>query len=66
MYTPGSRRWWALGAIILAILAIGLDQTVLNLALPTLASSFQASEAGRIGAPSSLSPSISYWPNDAT
>jgi MFS transporter, DHA2 family, multidrug resistance protein len=41
----GSRRWWALGAMSLAILAISLDATVLNLALPTLASALGASEA---------------------
>jgi DHA2 family multidrug resistance protein-like MFS transporter len=40
-----ARRWWALGAMSLAILAISLDATVLNLALPTLADAFGASEA---------------------
>jgi MFS transporter, DHA2 family, multidrug resistance protein len=45
MNTAGSGRWLALGAIILSIVAIGLDQTVLNLALPTLAASLSASEA---------------------
>lgn len=38
------RRWWALGALVLAVVAIGLDATVLNLALPILAGSLQASE----------------------
>jgi hypothetical protein len=33
----GARRWWALGAIVLAVLAITLDVTVLTVALPTLA-----------------------------
>lgn len=32
-----SRRWWALGALTLAVLAVGLDGTVLRVALPTLA-----------------------------
>jgi EmrB/QacA subfamily drug resistance transporter len=41
----GSRRWWALGAVILAVFAVGLDGTVLSVALPTLASSLHASES---------------------
>ena len=45
MKNTGARRWWALGAISLALLAIGLDQTVLNLALPTLSTSLHASES---------------------
>ncbi len=40
-----SRRWWALGAMSLAILAISLDATVLTLALPTLAGALKASES---------------------
>jgi MFS transporter, DHA2 family, multidrug resistance protein len=40
-----SRRWWALGAVTLAVLAVGLDGTVLSVALPTLAGSLHASEA---------------------
>ncbi len=40
-----ARRWWALGAISLAVLAITLDVTVLSLALPTLAGVFKASES---------------------
>lgn len=39
----GTRRWWALAAITLAILAAGLDATVLSLALPTLTSALHAS-----------------------
>ncbi len=41
----GSRRWWALAAIVLAVLAITLDVTVLTVALPTLASELKASES---------------------
>ena len=41
----GARRWWALGALVLSVMAIGLDQTVLNLALPTLSTSLKASES---------------------
>ncbi len=33
----GRRRWWALIALAVSSVAIGLDVTVLNLALPTLA-----------------------------
>ena len=39
-----TRRWWALGAMALAVLAVGLDGTVLSLALPTLAAALRASE----------------------
>ncbi|MFC1442450.1 MFS transporter [Streptacidiphilus sp. N1-10] len=31
------RRWWALGALCLAVLVIGFDSTVLNVALPDIA-----------------------------
>ncbi len=37
------RRWWTLAALVLAVLAVGLDGTVLNVALPTLADSLHAS-----------------------
>jgi DHA2 family multidrug resistance protein-like MFS transporter len=40
-----SRRWWALGAVTLAVLAVGLDATVLSVGLPTLARSLHASES---------------------
>ena len=40
-----SHRWLAMGAITLALVCIGLDQTVLNLALPTLSTSLHASES---------------------
>jgi DHA2 family multidrug resistance protein-like MFS transporter len=41
----GARRWWALGALNLAVLAVGLDGTVLSVALPTLAGALHASES---------------------
>ncbi len=41
----GARRWWALGALNLAVLAVGLDGTILSVALPTLAGALRASEA---------------------
>jgi EmrB/QacA subfamily drug resistance transporter len=40
-----NRRWWALGAVSLAVLAVGLDGTVLSVALPTLAVKLRASES---------------------
>jgi EmrB/QacA subfamily drug resistance transporter len=43
--TAVSHRWLAMGAMTLALVAIGLDATVLNLALPTLSKSLGASEA---------------------
>jgi DHA2 family multidrug resistance protein-like MFS transporter len=45
MANLGNRRWWALGAITLAVLAVGLDGTVLSVALPTLANALHASES---------------------
>jgi EmrB/QacA subfamily drug resistance transporter len=47
MVTPatGSGRWWALGGVILAVLAVGMDLTVLSVALPTLAGALKASES---------------------
>ena len=42
MATPTS-RWYALGALALCTLAIGLDSTVLSVALPTLAGDLHAS-----------------------
>jgi MFS transporter, DHA2 family, multidrug resistance protein len=38
-----ARRWWALIAIAAAVLVVGLDLTVLNLALPDIAISLHAS-----------------------
>src|SRR4029077_10590358 len=45
MTNLGARRWWALGAITLAVLAAGLDITVLSVALPTLTTALHASES---------------------
>ena len=45
MNGKGTRRWWALAAITLGVLAVGLDVTVLSVALPTLAVSLKASES---------------------
>lgn len=38
-------KWWALGALTMSTLAVGLDGTVLSLALPTLATALHASES---------------------
>jgi DHA2 family multidrug resistance protein-like MFS transporter len=42
---PGTRKWWALGALVLAVLAVGVDGTVLSVALPTLSKALHASES---------------------
>jgi hypothetical protein len=44
---PGAhaQRWWALGAVLLAIVAVGVESTVLSVALPTLSISLHASES---------------------
>ena len=34
--TPDPRRWWTLGVLCLSLLVISLDNTILNVALPTL------------------------------
>jgi DHA2 family multidrug resistance protein-like MFS transporter len=39
----GARKWWALVAIAASVLVVGLDLTVLNLALPTIAVDLHAS-----------------------
>src|SRR5271165_965235 len=42
MRTAGARRWWALIAVAASMLVVGLDLTVLNLALPTIANTLHA------------------------
>jgi DHA2 family multidrug resistance protein-like MFS transporter len=39
----GRHKWWPLAALAIASMAIGLDMTVLNLALPTLSTALHAS-----------------------
>ncbi|NJC72836.1 DHA2 family efflux MFS transporter permease subunit [Planosporangium thailandense] len=41
-----TRRWWALAAIMLSMLTIGFDATILNVALPTLATALRAGTDG--------------------
>lgn len=36
------KRWWVLGALAISLLTVGLDMTVLNLALPVLAADLRA------------------------
>lgn len=45
MTTQGVQRWWALAAVSLGVLAVGLDGTVLTVALPTLAKALHASKS---------------------
>src|SRR5215470_20135040 len=45
MISTGNRKWWALGALTLSVLAVGLDGTILSVALPTLASALHATES---------------------
>ncbi|AZP20167.1 DHA2 family efflux MFS transporter permease subunit [Streptomyces aquilus] len=45
MEVTATRRWLALGALALAMLTVGLDMTVLNIALPTLARDLHAGTA---------------------
>jgi MFS transporter, DHA2 family, multidrug resistance protein len=40
-----ARRWWALGALALSVLVVGLDLFVLTLALPTVSADLHASSS---------------------
>ncbi len=42
MDSNNTRRWWALGAISLSLLVVGLDSTVLTVALPSVATALHA------------------------
>src|SRR5829696_47559 len=41
--SEGNRRWWTLGAMSFALFMIMLDNTAVNVALPTIQKSFDAS-----------------------
>jgi DHA2 family multidrug resistance protein-like MFS transporter len=43
MRALGTRRWWVLGALVVILLAVSLDLTALNVALPTLSAELHAS-----------------------
>lgn len=45
MADSGQRKWWALGALSLSVLAVGLDGTVLSVALPKLSGALGATES---------------------
>jgi MFS transporter, DHA2 family, multidrug resistance protein len=45
MAADSARKWWALVAIAASVLVVGLDLTVLNLALPTISGDLHASTA---------------------
>src|SRR5918992_449000 len=42
---PDPRRWWTLGVLCLSLLVISLDNTILNVALPTLERDLGASSS---------------------
>ena len=42
---PGSSRWFALAVLCVSILMVNLDNTVLNVALPTLVRDLQATSS---------------------
>ncbi|MYS83313.1 MFS transporter [Embleya scabrispora] len=37
------RRWWALGALVVGLLVVGLDTTIINVAMPTMSDQLGAS-----------------------
>ncbi len=43
--TIHARRWWTLGVLCLSLLIIGLDNTILNVALPTLVRDLHATQS---------------------
>ena len=43
--TLDPRRWWTLAVLCLSLLVIGLDNTILNVALPTLQRDLDASSS---------------------
>ncbi|WNS44871.1 DHA2 family efflux MFS transporter permease subunit [Paenibacillus sp. MMS20-IR301] len=45
MLLEKNKKWWVLGALAISLLTVGLDLTVLNLALPTLAVQMNASNS---------------------
>ena len=45
MQTAYEKRWWTLGVLSLALVVISLDNTVLNVALPTIAEDLGATSS---------------------
>ena len=56
----GSGRWWALGALVLSGLVIGLDTTILITALPTLSTKLGATTRSRVHNTATLGASGRY------
>ncbi len=46
MSNEETRKWWALGAIGVSMLTVGVDATILNVALPTVSADSNASPCG--------------------
>ncbi|MET8832173.1 MFS transporter [Streptomyces sp. NPDC004610] len=44
---PDPRRWWALAALVTCVLTLGVDTTILNVALPTMAEDLGAGTAAQ-------------------
>ena len=44
--TEDNRKWWTLGAMCFALFMVMLDNTVVNIALPAIKSSFGAPSRG--------------------
>ncbi len=42
---PGVRRWWVLVVLCTSLLVVSLDNTILNVALPSIARDFHASSS---------------------
>ena len=55
------RRWWILGVLCLSLLVIGLDNTILNVALPTLVRDLHASTSEQNGSTPVRQPSTKLW-----
>src|SRR5256885_13496315 len=58
----GARKWWALAGLTLGVLAVGLDATVLSVALPTLAGSLHASATDLQWVVSAYTLALAGWP----
>ena len=43
---PTTRRWWALTVLCLSVLLVVVDNTIVNVALPTLSAQLHASTSG--------------------
>lgn len=55
------RRWWAFAAIVLAAITVGLDITILDVALPTIATDLSVGTAGLQWINASLVAGTGLW-----